>query len=270
MKSIFRIFVLALVVALLSGCFSVSTTVNLKKNGSGTIEEKIMVKPMNMFGQSQEEPESIYDEEELKAEAAGYGEDVKFLRGKEVSENGMNGYIAVYEFKDINKVKLNQNFAGKAVDLDEFGPASTEEINEFITFDFTSGSTSTLKIVYPEEKEMEDMEDMEEEDMEWEDEDDMEETDEAMMEMMKELYNGMKFSLIINFEGKIKETNASFQEGDSVILMDMDFGKLTENPELMAKMNNPGNMTQDELQEMMKDMEGIKFETQKELTVEFK
>lgn len=265
MKSILRVVILFIVVALLSGCFSVSTTINLKKNGSGTIEEKILVKPMNMFGQTQQEPESIYDEEELKAEAAGYGAGVKFLRGEELSENGMNGYLAIYEFQDINKVQLNRNFAGKAVDLDSFSPAAEEGMNEYITFDFKSGSTSTLNIIYPEEKEME-----EEEDMEWEEEPEMTEEDEEMMEMMKELYDGMKFSMKINFAGTIKKTNASFQEGDSVILMDVDFGKLTENPGLMKQMNQAGNMTHEELEELMKNVEGMKVETQQKISVDFK
>lgn len=266
MKSIFKVAVLILVVALLSGCFSVSTTINLKKNGSGTIEEKILVKPMDMFGQRQQEPENIYDEAELRSEAAGYGEGVKFLRGEELSENGMNGYLAVYEFEDINKLQLNRNFAGKAVDLNSF-PGAQENINEYITFDFKSGSTSTLNIIYPEEKEMEEYD---EDDMEWEEEPEMTEEDEEMIEMMKELYDGMKFSMKINFEGKIKKTNAAYQEGNSVILMDVDFGKLTEDTGFLKKMSQAGNMTQEEMQAMMEKAEGMKVETQRELTVDFK
>lgn len=264
MKSILRLVILLLVVALLSGCFSVSTIINLNKNGSGTIEEKILVKPMDMFGQSQQEPKSIYDEEDLISEAANYGEGVIFVRGQELSENGMNGYLAVYEFEDINKLQLNQNFAGKAVDLNSF-PGAQEEINEYITFNFKSGSTSTLNIIYPEEFEIEESN----EDMELDEQPEMTEEDEEMIDMMKELYDGMKFSMKINFNGKIKKTNASYQEGNTVILMDVDFGKLTEDTGLIKKMSQAGNMTQAEMQELMKKAEGMKVETQRELTVDF-
>jgi hypothetical protein len=267
MKALGKGFLLILLVALLSGCFSVSTTINLNKNGSGTLEEKVLVKPIDMFGQAQQEPESIYDEADLRANAAGYGEGVKFISGKEISENGMNGYVAVYDFSDINKLKLNQNLAGKAINADMLGPEAQEDMNQYITFDFKSGGTSILKIKYPEEPEMEEI--PEDTDMERDEDPEFTDQDKEMLEMMKEMYDGMKLAIKINFDGNIKETDATYQEGNSIVLMDIDFAKITENYDILSKLNGANQMSQAEFKSMMKDVEGMKVEVQDKLTVKF-
>jgi len=220
MKKIRNFGLLILAVIFMAGCFSVETHIKLNKDGSGTLEEKVMVKPMNMFGQNQSEPEDIYDEAELRSEAANYGEGVSFKNGKSLNENGMSGYLAVYAFKDINKLKLNENFAGKAIDMEGFGPMTNDEKNDHITFQFKKGGTSQLKIIYPVSKESEDKEI--EGDMEWDEEAD-EEMDEEMLTMMQEMYRGMKFSIFVTVEGKIKDTNATYHDDSSVTLMDFDF-----------------------------------------------
>jgi len=267
MKIILKFSLFFAVLVALSGCFSVSTTVNLNRDGSGTLEEKFLMKPVDMFGNSEKDSGSGYDEAKLKVDAADYGEGVEFVNGKELAENGMKGYLAVYKFGDINKLKLNQNFAGKAITSDAFGPTTQSKMNEYITFSFKPGKTSQLKIKYPEDTEDEDYED--EEDYEWEDESEMDIEDEEMMTMMKEIYDGMHFSMVINFNGNIKKTDAAYQQGNSIILLDVDFSKLTDDPAMMKLLAESEDMTPEELQKMMKGMEGIKVETGDEITVEF-
>ena len=84
MKIIRNVILLLVVMTLLSGCFSVSTAIKLNKNGSGTLEEKFLMKPMNMFGKAQTNAEQMYDEEQLRADAYKYGEGVKFKSGEAV------------------------------------------------------------------------------------------------------------------------------------------------------------------------------------------
>jgi hypothetical protein len=265
MKIILKFAFFLAVFIVLSGCFSVSTTVNLNRDGSGTLEEKFLIKPFDLFGSSDGGSGNVYDEEKLKADAAEYGEGVEFVSGKELAENGMKGYLATYKFADINKLRLNENFAGKAISSDAFGPATRSNLNEYITFTFNPGKTSQLKINYPEDLEIED----DEEDYEWEDEPEIDVEDEEMMTMMKEIYDGMHFSMVINFNGIIKKTNATYQEGNSIILMDVDFSKMTDDPAMMKVLAESQDMTPEELQNMVKNMEGVKVETGDEITVDF-
>ncbi|RPI63373.1 MAG: hypothetical protein EHM44_05145, partial [Ignavibacteriales bacterium] len=100
----------------LSGCLQVNTTVNLNKDGSGTIEEVFVMKTevINMmkefamaFDSTKSEGFEIFNETELREKAAKFGEGVTYVSGEVVKKDNYEGYKVIYSFKDINKLKLN-------------------------------------------------------------------------------------------------------------------------------------------------------------------
>ncbi|MEJ2504708.1 MAG: hypothetical protein P8Y81_00395 [Ignavibacteriaceae bacterium] len=123
------IFILILSTALFSGCIRVDTKVKLNKDGSGTIEEKVLmsemvIQMMNQFMNSmpdssgEKEQFSLFKEDDLKNKVSNYGKDVKYVSGKEIKQNGWEGYQAVYSFKDINTLTMDANPNSK-VDMDD-------------------------------------------------------------------------------------------------------------------------------------------------------
>ena len=89
-------------VILFSGCLKVDTKIKINKDGSGTIEEQVLMSDaivsmmnefMSSFQDSTNTPEEfkLFKESELKNKAAEYGMGVKFVSGEEVKKKGWPG-----------------------------------------------------------------------------------------------------------------------------------------------------------------------------------
>ena len=225
-----KIFLLVLFSAIVfSGCLQVETTVNLNKDGSGTIEEIFLMKNevINMmkdfamaFDSTQTEEFNIFNETELKEKAANYGEGVKYLSGEKIQMDNYEGFKAVYSFADINKLKINPSPEDKM---------EHEDTAEFEDTTFT------------------------------------EEAEQKMIEM----FDGMKMSLNLNFMDDIDETDASFVDGSKVTLMEIDFSEIIKNKEVFKKFQGAKPETMEEFKEVVGDIEGIKIEFKEQVTIKF-
>ncbi len=258
MKFSLRLLVLMLVALVaLNGCLKVHRVVNINKDGSGTIEELILIKNMG-FGQS-----ASHNVETLKSAAGKYGEGVTYKTSEAMTENEMSGYKVVYSFNDINKLRLTDDLTdGLFNDNEEL------DSDELIEFNFKKGSKATLDIVFPSEPE-EEFE--EEDDVMYEDEPEVSEEEMAQAkEMMKEMYKDMSMSFILKFDGKIVSTDATFHDGNQVALMDFDFSKILDDEELLNKLAMEQSQDEEEMLEYMQNTPGIKFENKDKITVEFK
>src|SRR6266498_593522 len=114
-----------LALLILPGCFQVDTVIKVNRDGSGTIEETMLVSKkllaqMNEMmqgfagqegnkGNNKAQPPDIYDPAKLKAKAVEMGSGVTYTSGEKVSTDKFMGYRAVYTFTDINKLLLTQN-----------------------------------------------------------------------------------------------------------------------------------------------------------------
>jgi len=158
MKQI-RLFVIGLVLLLLSGCFQVTTVVRVNPDGSGTVEERMLIskkvvaqieETMRSFEGAGEKvegagekgkPFDLFQSDQLKKQARSMGKGVTYLSGKRVETPDYKGYLATYKFTDINTLKLQHRNAS------QFG--NNESETPFVNFRFKKGPTSTLVIVLP-------------------------------------------------------------------------------------------------------------------------
>lgn len=250
---------------LVTSCMEHHVTIRLNKDGSGTITEETtlgakmlaMIEQMaGIGGEGAEAPDptaDLVDEEKAKKSAAAMGEGVTLEKVEKIDEAERKGGRTVYAFKDINKVKYA--FGGA---LDDMGPGGEEgaaDEKEPLEWAYKDG-VLTIK-----NKGLEKPEDGEEE---------TPEADPAQLAQAKQMLDGMRMSVRLEFPGGIEETNASHRDGETVTMMEMDMGKLLEDPEAFAKLQKAQPETPADMAEALKGIEGMKVDTNEELRVKLK
>ena len=271
-----RLLAVALLFTLgLSGCLQIEKVVKLKPDGSGTIEETVlmskqMVAQMEQMakgfgGLTDEKADKpakgfdVMDEKKLKAAAAGMGEGVTFVSAKKIDDEKVSGFVAVYAFTDISKVKLDQNPAESMPTPDgaKAGPKPDQK-KEPVTFKFTKGSPAELVVKMPPPEFKNEPKKGQPEG-----------ADEMAMGMMKQMMKDMKVKMSVEVAGTIKETNAEYRDGSRVTLMEMDFNKLLADPEKFKKLAKENPKTLQESKALMKGIDGMKVETAPEVRNKF-
>jgi len=279
MKILRTLLVTAFLLIGLPGCLQIENVIKLKADGSGTIEEKVMMSKATVaqiaemtagFGDAAGAKKDgkpakgfdLMDEEKLKAAAEKKGAGVTFVGARKIDNESGNGFIATYAFTDINKVKLDQNpsdvMPTPGGQKGAGGPGGSK--SEPVTFKFTKGATSelTVKMPTPDLKEAAKKKEKAGADME-----------EMAMQMMQQMFKDMKISMAIEVAGAIKETNAEYKDGSRVTLMEMDFNKLLANPEKFKKLAKENPKTLQESKALMKGIDGVKVETAPEVKIKF-
>ena len=97
----------------------------------------------------------------------------------------------------------------------------------------------------------------------------LEETNPAMEEMIKEIYRSMKNRMALQVNGNISKTNATYREGQTVVLMDIDFGKIVDNEATFQKLLTANPKTMEDTKKLVGDVEGMKVELKERLEISF-
>lgn len=87
--------------------------------------------------------------------------------------------------------------------------------------------------------------------------------------MMQQMFKDMKITIAIEVAGKIAQTNAEHVTGPRVTLMEMDFNKVLANPEKFKELTKAQPKSIEEAKAIVKGVDGIKAETQPEISVKF-
>ncbi|MBK7229809.1 MAG: hypothetical protein IPH97_13300 [Ignavibacteriales bacterium] len=269
-------FILAgfLLTTLFGGCLQVDTKVNVNKDGSGTIEETVLMKDAViqmfkefavMFDSTKSEDFQMFKEDELKTKAVNYGEGVEYVSGEKFSIEGYEGYKVVYSFKDINKIKLSPSPDDKVPFGDDMGAEVSKEkaVDDYLKFNFTKGNPSTLVINFPKPQA--------EVDSVLEDNEAVQDSafNEDMNDKLTEMFDGLKMKLVINLNDDIDETDASFVDGNQVTVMQVDFSEILKHKDVMDKLQKSKPETMEQFKEAVGDIEGIKVEFKDKITIKF-
>src|SRR5262245_26490357 len=159
-----RAVLLTLVSALSSGCLTSITTIKVKPDGSGTIEQSMAMKAeaaaqlaamASTFGDADgksgkpSEPLELFTEKDLREAATKYGEGVTFVSSQPIKTKDMVGRTATYAFTDITKVRVNQKPPSPKATPGE--PGSKEKPAEDVSFKFLRhpAGTSVVTVVFP-------------------------------------------------------------------------------------------------------------------------
>jgi hypothetical protein len=271
---------------LLFGCIQADTVIRVNADGSGVIEETVklsnsLLESLRNFskGMSESAAATAPDaKEQPKAETPDpiqgmmkdakiretqYGPDVKFISATPVKGETASGYKAIYAFKDINKLRVNQNPENKTGLKPAEGNDKAPKKEEIIRFSFVRGPISTLTVTMPETKP--EQKPVGEEMLQQP----KPVNDPAAAEMMKVIFKDMSIRVAIEINGAIIKTNATYQDKSTVTLVDMNFGKIIEDAKAFEKLNAAQPKTLAEMKELVKGMKGLKIEMNNPVVVQF-
>ena len=254
-------------VILFSGCLKVNSNVIINKDGSGILEEQVLMSDMvismmnefmSSFQDSTSAPEEfkLFKEDELKAKSSEYGEGVKYVSGEEIKIDGWRGYKAIYSFEDLNKIKMETDPNTKVKN-----PQDDEQATEYFSFKFIPGDIAELIIDRPDLSS-----EKKDEEISVETGTENQELDDNLIKMM----DGMTMTISLEFNGEIVETNASYVDDSKVTMLDIDFSEILKNKESLElfKKNPPDNL--DEMKAIVENIPGMKVEFKKPVIVKFK
>ena len=271
----FRLVITVVALFLLAGCFQVSTVVRVNTDGSGTVVEtmllsKKMIARMNEMmqgfaGEGGEKPESIdmFEPAKLKAQAAGMGEGVTYLSGEKTETAEYSGHTATYTFKDINKLRLNQQSGESA------GAAGGKAPSMPVLFHFSKGSPATLTIEQPKETRPAKTAEAPEAGGEAPQAAKGPISDEEAKQMA-EMFMGMKMTLAVEVNGTIVETNATHRDGGRITIVDLDLAKFGSSLPQLEKLKQLKGSSAADAKELMKDFPGMKMDLNDKLKVVFR
>jgi hypothetical protein len=276
MKWFSKLFAVAVLGIFFNGCLEMHTVVTVNKDGSGLIEENIFVGKavVDMFKEfaaafadsTQPQQEfNLFEEEKIKAKTSDYGEGVEFVSMKAVKTDEKEGYTAVYKFKDMNKIKVNQDPSDEmpmAEPKEDVDPAS-----KLLYFKFIKGKPNKIIFTLPDEKKKEDT--VKADSAKDEIADVNAEADTADLDKMINFMKDMKAKVEIRINGKIVRTNATHVDGNTVTLFDIDFGQLIADKDKLEKFKNLKTSSFEEVKKLVSDIPGIKVELNKEVYIEF-
>jgi hypothetical protein len=250
---------------LLSACFEMSSVVTVNKDGTATIEEtallgaqlKAMMASMPADGGGQGGPnlkDLVPDKAKADERAKKLGEGITVKSHEPVKmPDGREGVKVTYAVADISKLKY-QPFDAKDKSSGESKP---------ITFS-VSGSAVTVNLPPDNKKGAADKpaapkvpaEQMQ-----------------AQMAMMKPMFAGMRMAVQIKGGSGIASSDASNLAGDTVTIMDIQFDKIMEKPDVFTKFmetSDDKDMTPAKAAEMFKGVDGIKVEGKEKITIQLK
>jgi hypothetical protein len=263
------------IAVLLTGCINSTTVINLKTDGSGTIEQTTTMTAQAAaqlqqmaasFGRGNEKPGNpLFNEQDLRAAAAKMGEGVTFVSATPVHTKEAEGSKAVYAFTDITKLRLEQKpstprgagaMGGKV-------PGGTAAEDVAFRFVKTPAGTSRVTVVFPDIKPGAKAAGQAGQPASKAD-DPMQA---AALAMAKQMMNGLKIAIVLQPVGRLIKTNSPFVQGQQVTLLEVDMSQMAVDDKLLQGVQRASSF--EEMKAQLKGVKGVKLNPDREVSVEF-
>jgi hypothetical protein len=265
-----RIGVVVTLACVLSGCINSANLVKVKPDGSGTVEQTLLVNMQALKGLMPGDPQGqtktsggVLNDAEFKRTAERMG--VRPVSLTPLKDGAFEGAKAIYAFDDITKIRVDQDPpvsgspAGAAFGKPESGSSP-------IRFGFArQGGASVLTIAVDEKMVQEATKNTSG------GQTSMPTLDPAMMGMVKAMFQGFKIAIDLEVEGAIVKTNADYVSGSRITLVELDMtALLADEAQLQALTSKIGRGASiSEARAVLKDVKGVKI-NHPTVTVEFK
>lgn len=255
---IYRVVFVLLATVLSAGCLNSATLLKVKPDGSGTIEQTLLLNMAafkGMLGGLQtgatKESGRPFDEAEMKKAAERMGKGVRFVSSTPLKSGGFEGAKAIFAFDDINQIQIEQdpNLSGTGAG----GTLTTTSKKSPVTFKLArAAGSSTLSVTFDEKTTAPPSTPTS---------DSAPAMDPAMMQMLKTMFQGFKIAIDVEVEGKIVKTNADYVTGSRITMLEIDMGALLEDEAKLKTLQSaikPGASIAD-VKPLLKDLKGVKI-----------
>jgi hypothetical protein len=259
-----RIALLCAVSLVASGCVNSSILVKLAPDGSGTIEQTMLVNLAAVkgllagMGGGQKDVGGILNEAEFKRTAERMG--VRPVSLTPMKEGNFEGAKAIYAFDDITKIRVDQDpqMSGGT------GAGSGKSQSPFRFTFARQGGLSVLTISVDEKITATASDKVQEAPL-------LDQVDPAVMQMVKTMFEGFKVAVDLEVGGKIVKTNADYVNGSRVTLLELEAAKIFQDEGKLKALQSkirPG-ATLSELRPYLKDIQGVKI-NHPSVTIEYR
>ena len=254
-----RVILLVVVGVSVSGCLNSASLIKVKPDGSGTLEQTLMVNMAAIKGLmagmgatgKDSSGSGVLNEAEFKR--AGERMGMKPVSLTAMKQGNFEGAKAIYAFDDISKVRVDQDPQMSGSSSGKFAAAATS--SNPIRFAMTrQGDVSVLTISVDEKVTAEAATKAQEAPS-------LDTIDPAMMQMIKTMFDGFRVLIDVEVDGKIVKTNADYVDGSRVTLLDIEMGAvLADEAKLKALQSKIGpGATISEIKPYLKDVKGVKI-----------
>jgi len=267
----------------LSGCIESHLLITVNADGSGSVRETMkmnretfapLLEISRAFEQGERQdgdwPESrdadeFFSEKDIRSRAAVLGDAVRYVSHELIEDGSMSGYNALFEFDDISRVRIDQNPGNSIPGFPSENEGMPGADAEVLTFSMTRGNPARLIIRNPAMRDDDDVVDEYDEDDEYDD-------DEGFQGAahFKDMFKGMRFSLVVQTSGDITQSNAMFRDGNRVTLVDVDFELLMENEEALRELDAAKDLSPALMKDIIMRIPGIRFDPSDEIEVVFR
>lgn len=256
--------------AFASACITSTTTVKVKPDGSGTVEQTMLVNTAmieqlgtmissQMGGTSKTTSKSAnpfedaFNEDKMKAEIAKM-KGVRLVSRTPIKQNGLEGVKVVLAFDDVNQLVLDENVGSKGSD-----PMR-------VSLKKNAAGASVLTIQFPDKPGGEAPKDQAKAKKSAPKPEDL-----AMAQMF---FKGFRVQMAVEVQGTLIRTSSPYVAGNTVTLLDLDMEKLFANPAALSSLDDlpfgPGMSVTEARAALAKSgVQGIKI-NDPTVTIEFK
>jgi len=242
---------------MLTGCINSSTLVKVRPDGSGTIEQILLVNPQAfktlMAGRGTQPRDGalpgLLNDTEFKRAAERMGVRPESLTP--LKENGFEGAKAIFAFDDINKVHVDQDPQMGAVS----GPVRASSESP-VRFAFArEGNTSVLTVTLDEKKVTGPTVDAQQKGPS------IASIDPQTMQTIRTMFEGFRVAVNLEVDGKIVKTNADYVDGSRVTLLEIETAGLFEDQDKLKELQSKirPNATISEIKPYLKGIKGVKI-----------
>lgn len=254
-----------------TACFNASFVVTVRPDGSGTIDETVMMTSQAiqqmaglaaMTGGDPDKaglnPSEMLKEEEVRKRAERFGTGVTFESSEPVKTADGEGYKARYSFKDVSKLSLRQ-----VPDSPVPGMSGGQSEDGVMALAFSRGPSGSLLTLKMSQTAAEGQETGETKSVLPENV-----PPEAIM-MMRQMFKGARMSLVLALDGRITRTNApaALVDGSRITLADIDFERLLADPASLERLRELRSIS--DARKMAVGVPGLRMFTEPELVVQF-
>jgi hypothetical protein len=268
--------VLLLLLISLSGCIEMHTSVNVRKDGSGTIVQKMLFTGMlgSMLDEAKQDEgakgrsnlvDAMQDAASLKRTAAEFGPDVVVESVRKIDTDRQKGVEIRMAFTDIDHVRIGQSMApDRFMKSDSLSSrrdsVDVEKKRPLYTFSMVRGPRSRLTILKTEQVLSSQGQSLGSPGSTRKDR-------KMALEFMKPFMKGMKVVFEVNVEGQVVESNATYRRANRITLVDLDFDRMLAGHDAMTNLDGLSDV---EAKRKLGKLRGIRIETRSPMTVDFR